>query len=750
MSINGCPSRRSRSPPSTSAFTSSFSSVNAPATNHSPCCPVRYTTRRAIQNYSAHNPWPHSVPEDGIVFVLPRPKEPLPSGVPSRGYGGTAVEAEIKAATSCVCSKSCSTGTEIQEIATFYTDANTERIGKHRLAVLEKNSVYRMHDILIHSGVRFRRDAISILCEPTFRNTVMREVLLATTTIDGGKPLAFNGLAAGGVDVVDANTNSGNNAGGGRAQQQLLPRRTAAEVEELVSMRSDDDSGGARESSRSPRPGYMADAGVFGPSQITLGGVELNLQALAKALLAKRAREPDQCYGADDDELVVPLRLGDANSDLKETQKRIDEYMASYCGLQITKALVTGVLHFGRAGMTHASKQYPTLDPKTGFYGYRFARTAANEEIAQDLVNKVVAYLERKHRLIVSIRSEPDADKDMCLSAFSSHILDGITMTSTTITKGGRKAGKARKRANEARLPGQTLLRNDVVALLHSQDNHMPHDAALKSVGGAATMMIPQSKLPCSNKRPLPSDPHVKGWRSVLVQYGRLTAAQFATACASSCMANAALADGADHAGSGGAAGGGKASPQTMCIASLEPLGCSALVEAGPGSSHSLVCMTASEMDAVQAAAIQPWSKLFVTSPNTEVLQLNKAANNTQTSVETLLLHKCTIFSLALSVARTHARTHKPSLCVSFSLSLSLARALSLCGSLSRARPPSYLRACTLSACASPTDVRFLTALNRVLRCRTSTFLFYMLKQQPSRRMPCLPCCTHTRIPLAT
>ena len=50
-----------------------------------------------------------------------------------------------------------------------------------------------MHDVLIHSGVRFRRDSISVLCEPTFRDTLLREVLTSTTTIDGGRPLAVQG-----------------------------------------------------------------------------------------------------------------------------------------------------------------------------------------------------------------------------------------------------------------------------------------------------------------------------------------------------------------------------------------------------------------------------------------------------------------------------------------------------------------------------------------------------------------------------
>ena len=36
-----------------------------------------------------------------------------------------------------------------------------------------------------HSGIRFRRDSISILCDPLYRGTLLRDVLTATTQVDG-------------------------------------------------------------------------------------------------------------------------------------------------------------------------------------------------------------------------------------------------------------------------------------------------------------------------------------------------------------------------------------------------------------------------------------------------------------------------------------------------------------------------------------------------------------------------------------
>ncbi len=55
------------------------------------------------------------------------------------------------------------------------------------------------------------------------------------------------------------------------------------------------------------------------------------------------------CYGADDDELVVPLRLGDGHSDVESSQHQIDEYLAkcTHQVTKITKAVVSAVLHYG-------------------------------------------------------------------------------------------------------------------------------------------------------------------------------------------------------------------------------------------------------------------------------------------------------------------------------------------------------------------------------------------------------------------
>ena len=204
------------------------------------CCPTRFIQRRALLKYQRKNAWPDDVPKGGVVLVNILAMNKV-------------AEAE---ALHCACGSTC----RKVESDTFYTDANTERIGKHKLAVLEKNSVYRMHDLLIHGGVRFRRDSISVLCEPTFRNTLLREVLTSTTTIDGGRPLTARG------SVLEA----------------LVSERSDG-VDAAVNVDDVDDVGGTRSHHiANPGQGFALAAGVFGPSKIALGNIESNLVALAK------------------------------------------------------------------------------------------------------------------------------------------------------------------------------------------------------------------------------------------------------------------------------------------------------------------------------------------------------------------------------------------------------------------------------------------------------------------------------------
>ena len=53
------------------------------------------------------------------------------------------------------------------------------------LVVLRRNSVYRVNDIVTQGGRRWRRDSIAVLVQPQYRGSVLQELLLRTSTLNG-------------------------------------------------------------------------------------------------------------------------------------------------------------------------------------------------------------------------------------------------------------------------------------------------------------------------------------------------------------------------------------------------------------------------------------------------------------------------------------------------------------------------------------------------------------------------------------
>ena len=199
----------------------------------------------------------------------------------------------------CACPKACATSSLHQ----FYDSKNVERIGSYNLAVMEKNSVYRLDDILHHNGNYFRRDGVSILCDAAFRGTLLRSVLQNTTRIHG-RPLEAYGLA----------------------EQDL---------ESMVS--STGEVGGS---------GYALASGLTGPSGIEFASEEEQLEKFYYEMRA--LRDLGHCDTSAPDELLVPLRLGDLTSDVESVRKHIDGTLGQPgCRGQLRKAVVMGVLHYG-------------------------------------------------------------------------------------------------------------------------------------------------------------------------------------------------------------------------------------------------------------------------------------------------------------------------------------------------------------------------------------------------------------------
>ncbi|KAL1522195.1 hypothetical protein AB1Y20_021833 [Prymnesium parvum] len=58
------------------------------------------------------------------------------------------------------------------------------------LTVLTNNSNYRVSDIIVHGGTRWRRDSIRVLTHPHYRDSALHEMLMHTSSV-GGRPLAL-------------------------------------------------------------------------------------------------------------------------------------------------------------------------------------------------------------------------------------------------------------------------------------------------------------------------------------------------------------------------------------------------------------------------------------------------------------------------------------------------------------------------------------------------------------------------------
>lgn len=144
------------------------------------------------------------------------------------------------------------------------------------VAVLDHNSHYRFSDIIRSEGNRYRYDSVTVLCEPRYRNTLLREALLRSSHLNGAPLAELCGSAA--------------------------PTSTACgeAVEAAVAQTAE------------PHPsqvGWARLQGHSGPSGITLSSSDTRMAARSSALATKS--HTGKCFKAPLNTLVVPVRMGD-------------------------------------------------------------------------------------------------------------------------------------------------------------------------------------------------------------------------------------------------------------------------------------------------------------------------------------------------------------------------------------------------------------------------------------------------------
>jgi hypothetical protein len=181
------------------------------------------------------------------------------------------------------------------------------------LAVLPSNPTYRVKDILGANGARWRIDSMTILGEPRYRGTLLRETLIRTATWDRW----------------------------GNGTQVLLHTLTPMEVENVIQSNSDVEG---------QQPGTAYLVGYGGGNGITLSQKDANYAAFGSLLTEMyeggRCTALQKANGEDDQPLIVPFRMGDVSLSDKvaeEWAKMIKEQLA---GKKRT-VQIRGALHYG-------------------------------------------------------------------------------------------------------------------------------------------------------------------------------------------------------------------------------------------------------------------------------------------------------------------------------------------------------------------------------------------------------------------
>lgn len=251
--------------------------------------------------------------------------------------------------------------------------------------MLQNNAVYRLGDLATHKGQRWRLDSVSVLCQPIFRGTILREFLKATS----------------------------------RWRGQLLPIADA-EAESLAAAIDDGRLGYAcLRGNSTEMPSSMSFLNVTG----------WHRRLLLADLVEKRFRKGGLETAAAD-ELVVYLRMGDVVPDFGNVTRAVDAALEEHRGIH--RLVLSGVLHFGGIGE----------------YVYSEIKIQPNLEVLRRLTQRYEV-----KGFEVSVRSDPDADADLCYLAFAPHVvldvptrLNGTPGGYATMVSGIRKALKASRR----------------------------------------------------------------------------------------------------------------------------------------------------------------------------------------------------------------------------------------------------------------------------------------------------------------
>ena len=279
----------------------------------------------------------------------------------------------------CACSSTCNRDVELRSAsghcgqAVSEGDACThERLFASSqpgvgIVVLERNEVYRVDDMVYCSSssrgcFRARLDARTIICEKMYRGTLLRKMLAEITN---------NGTVACDDGCEDKTA----------AIAEPHPGFSYGSFRDAWQKKSD-----------------LEKTSVF----LEMGGAKPRLDALSRLVAATRG----ECTLAADDELVVPLRMGDVlPSSPEAVVQSVRDALAQASMKSVRSIVFNAVMHYGNNEIRG-----------------QFVRTAETDRTNLQFVD-TLSSLWGGGDIPIAFRSEPSVDADLCYLVHSPHVM---------------------------------------------------------------------------------------------------------------------------------------------------------------------------------------------------------------------------------------------------------------------------------------------------------------------------------------
>ena len=342
--------------------------------------------------------------------------QPCDESVPATS--GIDMKCVAAPAATCACSTTCTRDAELRSTsghcgqAVDEGDACThERLFTSSqpvgLVVLERNEVYRANDIVYCASEddkgcsRARLDARTIMCEEVYRGTLLRKMLAATCEVDRRPVSCDDGCELTSAAIAEPYPGF-----------SYTTHYAAAQVHE-------DGMSGCRAATA------RLQGRCLGKGYLVVGEAQARLETLSDLIGAARGN----CTLAADDELIVPLRMGDMLPESAEdVVKSVKRALASAPSKSVRSVVFNAVMHYGN-----------NLLGVPGNPGGKWVRTAHTDQINLEFIDLLFKLAKEKIGVPLTLRSEPVLDTDLCYLVHSPLLL--ITAENRTENTFGRLAG---------------------------------------------------------------------------------------------------------------------------------------------------------------------------------------------------------------------------------------------------------------------------------------------------------------------